>query len=531
MNSSAGIAAPQQVEQGINASKGSGSSLSPGLQQEMGNKMNADFSNVKIHTDESAAEMNKEVSAKAFTHGNDIYFNSGQYKPSSNEGKHLLAHELTHTLQQGNVNRMIQRQAVTKPKSQSRVVKLAYAELKKEKVDKKRLLELCGEFSEEDIHDHFEGIMTTMKDKVDSRTYIDAYIIFQDNYWFKNKDETRARTRWQKSNMAAVDDVKSVTIENVYDKTLPDLFKTVKTKMAARDNLLQSVTGWKEVTGNAAVNTAIQSSIKRWADLKVILNNPKFDTIKGTLPLTLDADIANEENNISQIPGSTAKDRLYYTKATMREFIKALRGYKSKKEERVVEEKQFHRFDDLFVQAKMYKILGVYNVFFPATIKALTARESGDFTYIEVAGVGKNKPGYQNPLQPKYPKTYTGIAQMGAPAKSEAISWASSNGIEIPAKVDETDSRDLPEYAILLSAAYLSNLYNQLKTEYGKRFPSDISEKRKIVFAVYNWNLGNFNAMVKKNFKSTDVLTYAGVKPHLPGETQTYVFEIYQRLG
>ncbi|MCW3085861.1 MAG: hypothetical protein JWP12_3227 [Bacteroidetes bacterium] len=109
MNSSAGITAPQQVEQGINASKGSGQSLSPGLQQEMGNKMNADFSDVKIHSDENAAEMNKEVSAKAFTHGNDIYFNSGQYKPSSNEGKHLLAHELTHTVQQGTFN-TIQRQ-------------------------------------------------------------------------------------------------------------------------------------------------------------------------------------------------------------------------------------------------------------------------------------------------------------------------------------------------------------------------------------------------------------------------------------
>ncbi|MCW3085871.1 MAG: hypothetical protein JWP12_3237 [Bacteroidetes bacterium] len=113
MNSSAGISAPQKVEKGINNSKGSGQSLSPGLQQEMGNKMNADFSDVKIHSDENAAEMNKEVSAKAFTHGNDIYFNNGQYNPASNQGKHLLAHELTHTVQQENeINRKIQRSAL-----------------------------------------------------------------------------------------------------------------------------------------------------------------------------------------------------------------------------------------------------------------------------------------------------------------------------------------------------------------------------------------------------------------------------------
>ncbi|MCW3072919.1 MAG: hypothetical protein JWO44_2809, partial [Bacteroidetes bacterium] len=51
-----------------------------------------------------------EVSSKAFTHGNDIYFNQGQYNPSSSQGKHLLAHELTHTVQQGgNIKTKIQR--------------------------------------------------------------------------------------------------------------------------------------------------------------------------------------------------------------------------------------------------------------------------------------------------------------------------------------------------------------------------------------------------------------------------------------
>jgi hypothetical protein len=44
--------------------------------------------------------MNQSLSAKAFTHGNDVYFNKGQYKPKSSEGKHLLAHELAHVVQQ-----------------------------------------------------------------------------------------------------------------------------------------------------------------------------------------------------------------------------------------------------------------------------------------------------------------------------------------------------------------------------------------------------------------------------------------------
>src|SRR6218665_65749 len=93
--------APETVEQGISSSKGSGQSLDAGIREEMGSKIGADFSDVKVHTDNNAAQMSKEIGAKAFAHGQDIYFNQGQYNPASSEGKHLLAHELTHTVQQG----------------------------------------------------------------------------------------------------------------------------------------------------------------------------------------------------------------------------------------------------------------------------------------------------------------------------------------------------------------------------------------------------------------------------------------------
>src|SRR6218665_2159146 len=94
--------APETVEQGISSSKGSGQSLDAGIREEMGSKIGADFSDVKVHTDNNAAQMSKEIGAKAFAHGQDIYFNQGQYNPASSEGKHLLAHELTHTVQQNN---------------------------------------------------------------------------------------------------------------------------------------------------------------------------------------------------------------------------------------------------------------------------------------------------------------------------------------------------------------------------------------------------------------------------------------------
>lgn len=68
-----------------------------------------DFSNVKIHTDNVAAKSAQSVNALAYTSGNNIVFNQGQFSPGTENGKHLLAHELTHVVQQGSAVGNIQR--------------------------------------------------------------------------------------------------------------------------------------------------------------------------------------------------------------------------------------------------------------------------------------------------------------------------------------------------------------------------------------------------------------------------------------
>ena len=60
-----------------------------------------DFSDVRLHTDPEAVALNRRLGSQAFTYGKDIYFNEGKLNPATTEGKHLLAHELTHTIQQG----------------------------------------------------------------------------------------------------------------------------------------------------------------------------------------------------------------------------------------------------------------------------------------------------------------------------------------------------------------------------------------------------------------------------------------------
>ena len=88
-------------EQNLQNTRGTGNALPGETRSFMESRFSADFSGVRIHTSETAVQMNKEVHAQAFTYGNDIYFNSGKYSPDSTEGKTLLAHELTHTIQQG----------------------------------------------------------------------------------------------------------------------------------------------------------------------------------------------------------------------------------------------------------------------------------------------------------------------------------------------------------------------------------------------------------------------------------------------
>jgi len=67
----------------------------------METRFGADFSQVQIHADQHAAALSRSLSARAFTYGPHIYFGAGEYQPDTHEGKRVLAHELTHVLQQG----------------------------------------------------------------------------------------------------------------------------------------------------------------------------------------------------------------------------------------------------------------------------------------------------------------------------------------------------------------------------------------------------------------------------------------------
>jgi hypothetical protein len=89
------------VEQSIQKERGGGQNLDHGVRHQMESSFGANFSGVRVHTDHQADSLSRDLSARAFTTGQDIFFRQGAYQPGSSTGRELLAHELTHVVQQG----------------------------------------------------------------------------------------------------------------------------------------------------------------------------------------------------------------------------------------------------------------------------------------------------------------------------------------------------------------------------------------------------------------------------------------------
>jgi hypothetical protein len=106
-------AVPGDVQSSIRNKTTGGEPLSAEVRGHMESRFNADFSHIRIHKDNEAASLNNRLSARAFTYQNHIFFSRDQYQPGNSEGKHLLAHELTHTIQQGHATQQTSQASTT----------------------------------------------------------------------------------------------------------------------------------------------------------------------------------------------------------------------------------------------------------------------------------------------------------------------------------------------------------------------------------------------------------------------------------
>ncbi|MFB2769542.1 DUF4157 domain-containing protein [Pelatocladus sp. BLCC-F211] len=98
------------LETSIQQARGGGQTIADQVRQPMEQAFGTDFSGVRVHTDGNSDNLNQSIQARAFTTGQDIFFKQGEYNPGSQQGQELLAHELTHVVQQSHGLKQVQRQ-------------------------------------------------------------------------------------------------------------------------------------------------------------------------------------------------------------------------------------------------------------------------------------------------------------------------------------------------------------------------------------------------------------------------------------
>ena len=101
MGESSGAPMTPELSQAIQSTRG-GRVLDKPVRARMEQQFGRSLADVRIHTNPRADQLNRSLDARAFTKGNDIFFRSGEYQPGTQAGDHLLAHELTHVVQQAN---------------------------------------------------------------------------------------------------------------------------------------------------------------------------------------------------------------------------------------------------------------------------------------------------------------------------------------------------------------------------------------------------------------------------------------------
>lgn len=89
-----------EIAADINQARGGGSGLDDGTRGDMESHLGVDLSGVRVHTGSQADGLSRSVQADAFTTGSDVFFRDGKYQPGTSDGRRLLAHELTHVVQQ-----------------------------------------------------------------------------------------------------------------------------------------------------------------------------------------------------------------------------------------------------------------------------------------------------------------------------------------------------------------------------------------------------------------------------------------------
>lgn len=138
-------------EEKIDTQRGSGKPLPEKVRTFMEPRFKADFSGVRIHTGKDAAKLNRSLRARAFTHGQDIYMDEGSYNPGSETGKRLLAHELTHVVQQGGGKKLQAEPRVQRQELEEEELLQMKPQVQRQELDEEELLQMKPQVQRQEI--------------------------------------------------------------------------------------------------------------------------------------------------------------------------------------------------------------------------------------------------------------------------------------------------------------------------------------------------------------------------------------------
>ncbi len=245
MNSSE-TTADAGLESYVGSLNSGGQALSPEARSFYEPRFGYDFSNVKIHVDSVAAKSAQSINALAYTSGNNIVFNSGQYAPNTESGKRLLGHELTHVVQQGSgiAAKRIQRQSIAGISSgKDNLTLLSYEELVQRLETLKRKL------------DSFTVCSSATLSLVDEITEVEAEINVRDGKTFSSDSIEKLKDYHQK-NASKDENADSciVALNKGVSKLQSRTSKELKTTPETIEKTMEGLSGVGLIDGKIEIN-------------------------------------------------------------------------------------------------------------------------------------------------------------------------------------------------------------------------------------------------------------------------------------
>lgn len=170
-----GSSVSPELETSIQQARGSGQPLDTNIRQPMERSFGADFSSVRVHTDAQADDLNRSLLSRAFTTQQDVFFKRGEYNPSSRSGQELIAHELTHVVQQTGIGRDDEVQTKPTPSLTPPLVKLGHpngGSIQRVDESLRKILEEGGDYALKDPFMTYTKATNTNDKDVDWKAHV-----------------------------------------------------------------------------------------------------------------------------------------------------------------------------------------------------------------------------------------------------------------------------------------------------------------------------------------------------------------------